>query len=115
MNLSSLNAFLKDRLSVDTGGALTGDLLQVAKVAKAVSDEALKVHGTDGDKAQAVADELLAVLSPLFPELSPAVLAVLQVGEKYLGRLVDTIEYRFSPAAPALDAQGGPAVAPPGE
>ncbi len=106
MNLINLYAFVSDQIA-------NGNAHRALAAAEAVAKAAGAVHGSDGDKAQAIADELTAALLPICPALDPVFAAVIAVGEKYIGKCVDAAEFKFAPAIAPLDAQNGAAIAPP--
>ena len=56
-----------------------------------ISNKIESIHGSDGVKAQAFADEALPILSDLVPALKPYALLI-AIGEKYVGKAVDAVE-----------------------
>ena len=106
MNLQTVIAFVQSQLA-------NGNTARVFKAADAaLATFQSTTHASDGDKAQAVADGVLAIVKP-FAVVEPEIFALAALVEPYIGKLTDAIEFKFAPVAPPLDAQDGPAIDPP--
>ena len=106
MNLAAVITFVQAQIA-------NGNAHRVMQAAdKSLAAFSATAHASDGDKAQTVADGILAIVKP-FAIVEPEVAAILAIVEPFIGKCVDAAEFTFAPVAPPLDAQDGAAVDPP--